>query len=190
MTSSKDQKRLNTSKLHLSDEQLIAIGQVAVRSAELDMAIEATMALLCNMMPQLMIDKISKFSTPKKLDLIGAYFTLHLPKKTKELKEFISAVHGARGERDDVIHRMWLESDNPDIKELWMLAKWPKFKHKRSVTAAWLRGLADRMDRFVWTMNDWYLEAMKEASAHPSQRNALLGKLLQQDSAPTGARKS
>lgn len=191
MTPSEKEKREEASKLHLSDAQLIAIGQVAVRSAELDMNIEATVSLLTKGIPALLVEQTNKFSTPKKLDLIEQYLSAELPAKTKEIREFISSVHNARAERDDVIHRFWIETESPETKELWALDKWPKFKQRRTVNTKWVRALADRLAAYVWTLSDWHLEARAAASSIPLSRpNALRSIFLQPDSPPTEGKPS
>jgi hypothetical protein len=142
-------------KLHLFDEQLIAIGHVAVRSAMLDNIIDFTVEAISKSYPKVMRDESLRFSVQKKLSLITQELVKLIPHHESAITEFISEVHAARKERNDMIHRMWGTTETDYKKILIDMRHWIKQRPPRRVTADKMMALATKMIDLVWELVDW-----------------------------------
>ncbi len=176
MTAEK-QRRREQAKLHLLDEHLVAIGHVAVRSARLDMMIEAWATTLINQLTKTASNRLSSLSTLQKLDLIGEALTKDIPRHKHAITEFVQDVKDARDERSAIMHRVWAQTESQLEKELldpklWTAPKSKRFAARRKVTPTSMIKLAEHMIDLTFEFTDW-----RNCSefAHLRQRGARLG---------------
>jgi hypothetical protein len=143
-------------KLHLLESHLIGIGHVAVRAATLDVMVEATAEILARwrIVPMLK-SKIRNLPTREKLEFIKETFAAAIPTSKHAIAEFTSDVHAALNERNDIIHRIWEGSDDPNVKILAEIRDWMPSKAPKRVTDKTLMALAMRMIDLVWELQDW-----------------------------------
>jgi hypothetical protein len=160
-------------KHHLTDAHLKGIGSVAVRAGMLDVFIESSVEKAAIHLPKILREKASAFSTPQKIDLLGQLLTERMPADAKEIRELISRVHATRSERDDVIHRLWAATEDPNIKALWAQKDGKKIV-KRRVTEQYLVGLAERLTDLIFEISAWKMKKLPEPFPLPLAR---LGKL-------------
>jgi hypothetical protein len=142
-------------KSHLSDEHLIAIGNVAIRSAMLDTMIDFTVDALSKSYPKIMRDTSLRWSVPQKLELIKQEITKLLPKHECAIAEFVGEVKTAREERADVMHRSWGTTDTDDEKMLIELRDWKQQRPPKRTTSAEMMALATKMIDLTWEFVDW-----------------------------------
>lgn len=163
-------RRRELVKSHLSDEHLIAIGHVAIRSSMLDTIIDFTVKELSKSYPKIMRDTSLNWPVPQKLDLIKQEITKLLPKHECAIAEFVGEIKTARNERADVMHRVWGTTDTDKEKMLIELRDWKKQKRPpKRTTAAEMMTLATKMIDLMFELVDW-----KTLSDHVRLRQSAL----------------
>ncbi len=117
MRESKETRRALV-KTHLEDSHLVAIGHVAIRAAALDFLIGVTAKQVAVTYPEMIRKHVNGLSEPKKLSLISEVLSAELPGHKWAIAAFVSDVMDARTERNDIMHRLWKETESAEIKEL------------------------------------------------------------------------
>jgi hypothetical protein len=147
-------RRRELVKSHLLNEHLIAIGNVALRSAMLDTMIDFTIEALSKAYPKLLRDFSLRSPAPQKLELIAQELTKRLPEHESAIDEFIGEIRKAREERADVIHRVWGTTDTDHEKVLIDPRHW-KLRPPKRTTANKMMELATRMIDLTFELVDW-----------------------------------
>jgi len=148
-------------KLHLMDEHLLGIGYVAVRAGQLDHHIEGIVARTAPFFAHTIETLILGLSVPKKLTLIGEWLVTDLPLQKAEIKAFISATHGVRSERDEVVHRAYRKTENDEVKEVFDPLPKGSPRAPRQVTAQYLLKLGERIMEQTRQLDRWTATAFE-----------------------------
>lgn len=166
-TAEKERRRA-AFRLHLLPEHLAAIGQVAIRAAMLDKLIDLTAQQIIRHYPATVRKHLEELTTPKRLDLIKEDLTATMPQFKNAIAEFVSEVHSARYERNDIIHGLWRPTDTPDTKAIVEIRHDAPEKEKRRVTDKTMLALANQMLDLAIEMADWKMcfnQALLQRSA-------------------------
>jgi hypothetical protein len=177
MTIEDRQRRRERATLHLLDEHLIAIGHVAVRSATIDIMIDAWSRTIMNQLTKTARDRLANLSTPQKLDLIGEALSKDIPKYRHAITSFIQEVKDAREERSSIIHHVWEQTESQLEKELldpkiWTAPKSKKTAKVRKVSPTSMMMLAEHLIDLSFEFTDW---GNCSEFAHLRTRGALRG---------------
>ena len=158
ITSKSDKERRRESvKLHLSNEQLMAVGHVTLRSAILDKMIALTADRIAFGLHKTLQKQYRKFSIPQKLSLIQDALAVDLPEHEGALAEFIGEIAVARSHRNQITHSIWRSTKHPETKRLVQLISptHPERVVRRQVTAKSMMELANQMADLTFEMADW-----------------------------------
>jgi hypothetical protein len=161
-------RRRQLVELHLKPEHLIAIGNVAVRSAVLDLMIEITEEYMSKNFPEFRAGRTANLSTPQKLDIIKKALTKQLPQHKHAIAECIRDVNRARDERAEIIHRVWERTDSEEVKVLIDPRHWMKRKPLRRVTSESMMTLATSMIDLAFELSDWKMISSQILMGQPA----------------------
>jgi hypothetical protein len=126
-----------------------------VRAAMLDKLIDLTAKQITRNYSELVRKEIEKFSQPQNVYLIKEALLADLPQFQNAISEFISEIFATRTERNDVMHRIWRQSENPETMVLVEVSHSDPEKEVRRVSAKSMRALADRMLDLAIELGDW-----------------------------------
>lgn len=167
-------KRKATLKLHLTKAQLVAVGQVAIRSGTLDQMIESFTDHITRWDMRPSVRKaVLRFTIPEKVNFFGEWAEHYVRRDRKQaVKDFIGRVHAVRTERNSVIHHIWRPTESADTKDL-VDQKFGLTKSQRRIATKDIADLADRIVALIWELVDWE----EEASLARMRRHALLDQI-------------
>jgi|ERR1700674_3077447 len=149
------ERRRKPFKLRLLDEELIAIGQVAVRAGMLDNLINLTAEQIIERYPPIAAKELDKFNTARRIDLIKETFIAEMPENKNAISEFIGEVCAARSERNDIIHQTWRTTETLEIKALVKVKRRSPEELIRRVTAKGIIALANRLLDLAIELGGW-----------------------------------
>jgi hypothetical protein len=157
--------------LKLDDDHLIAVGHVAIRSAMLDKLIDLTFAQIIGRHPKTIKTELEKSTSPKRINIIKDDLIGNMPENANAIADFISEIFSAREERNDILHRMWRQTETPDVKALVEVTRDAPELLKRKVTAKSMRDTADHLLDLAIELGDWKLRAndalLRRSAASP-----------------------
>jgi hypothetical protein len=142
-------------ELHLQDDQLIAVGHVAIRSAMLDKLIDLTFEQIIRHYPETLRNELDRLSSPKRIKVIQDDLTKVMPGNKHAIHDFINEIFSVRDERNDILHRMWRSTESPEVKILVEVSHDAPELEKRRVTAQSMRATADRLLDLAIELGDW-----------------------------------
>ena len=145
--------------LALMDDDLAAIGQVALRGGMLDNLIELTAEQLIQRQPPVIRKELSKLSTVRKIELIKEALTLDMPECSHAIAEFFSEIGTARSERNEIVHRTWRTTDTDEVKALVRVKHNEPEELVRRVTAESMIALVNRLLDLAIELGDWKMTA-------------------------------
>jgi hypothetical protein len=167
---------------------LIAIGHVAVHAAMLDKLIELTAKQITRRYSELVRKEVEKFSQAQNIYLIKEALLADLPQFQHAISEFVSEIFAARTERNDVMHRIWRQSENPETMVLVEMSHRGPEREVRRVSAKGMRLLADRILDLAIELGDWKMCAsnaqVNRSAASPGMPTPMIAPLLPPRSSP------
>jgi hypothetical protein len=182
------ERRRQAYKLHLQNEHLIAIGHVAVRAAMLDKLIELTAKQITKKYSELVRKEIDKFSQAQNIYLIKEALSSDLPQFQNAISEFVSEIFATRTERNDVMHRIWRQSENPETMVLVEVSHSGPEKEVRRVSAKSMRALADRILDLAIELGDWKMCSnsanLNRSAARPGMHAPTIAPVIPPRSSP------
>lgn len=165
------ERRRKAFELHLLDDQLIAVGHVAIRSAMLDKLIDLTFAQIIRHYQPTLKAEAEKMPSPKRIRIIQDDLTRAMPESKHALADFFSEIFSARDERNDILHRMWRSTESPDVKALVEISHDAAELEKRRVTSQSMRGTANRLLDLAIELGDWKMRfndaRLRQSAASP-----------------------
>lgn len=180
------ERRRKSVKLQLRDDHLIAIGQVAVRSAMFDLLVELTCDQISKAFPNVLQKRTRQFSTPQRMELIEQQLIKQLPRHKNAIEEYFCEARTAREIRSLIMHRVWRNTESDDEKELQEMRDWKPSPHVR-VTAGSMMNLANQFIDLMFELADWKM-FVNAIHIHESARSH--GIRLPQGRPPTPPRTS
>jgi hypothetical protein len=133
-----------STKLHLLDEHLIEIGHVAIRGHQLDSTIQNILIQLSKGLPSRMGIYLTNLPTPQQITLLGDVLISSYPEDKNKIDDLIKKIHGARTERNDIIHSAWSPSGDGESVNLHN-SKNPRTYKREKVVAKDIRVVAERL---------------------------------------------
>jgi hypothetical protein len=167
--------------LHLIDDHLIAIGHVAIRGSQLDALIQSTLISMAGGMPKRIEAYITKLQTRDQIALLQDVLKAIFPADEAAIVEFIKHVHGARNDRNDVIHKSWGKTDDETTVNMVDLAKPHEIK-RHGMRAKDIHAIADRLFSLHMTLHAWsmkWLDMPRPLSLPSSSASPSLGELIE-----------
>jgi hypothetical protein len=153
-TAERDRRRAMV-KLHLSNEHLVAIGHVAVRSAVLDAQIETAFETMARAYPSTVKRRVDSLSQDQKLEVIKETLSRDLERHKYVIADFIAEVAAARDERHAIIHSIWGKTDTDEAKTLLDYRVWKSTRPVKRVTSKSMMALATQMIDLGFELSDW-----------------------------------
>src|SRR5262245_5376417 len=98
----------------LPDEHHYAIAHVATRAAQLDYAIEYCVSAQMRSHKHL----IKRLDVNRLVDLLGPLLRDNFPTRLSEIEKLIEDIKAARAERNEVLHWIWGQADDPGTATL------------------------------------------------------------------------
>lgn len=164
------------------------MGHVAVRAAMLDKLIALTAKQITRKYSELVRKKIDEFSQPQRILLIKETLLADLPQFQNAIAEFVSEIFANRTERNDVMHRIWRQSENPETMVLVEVSHGAPEKEVRRVSAKTMRALADRILDLAIELSDWKMCAnnaqLNRSAASPGMPAPTIAPLIPPRTSP------
>jgi len=158
--SSDKERRRESVRLHLSDQQLVAVGHVTLRSAMLDKMIALTADRVARGLHRTLQKQYRNFSTPQKLSLIQDALVIDLPEHENAIAGFINEINVARSRRNEIAHSIWRSTEHAEVKRLVkLIGPTHPEKELRRVTTSSMMKLADQLIDLTFEMSDWKMLA-------------------------------
>jgi hypothetical protein len=145
-----------STKLHLSDDHLVAIAHVAVRGNQLDTQIQSTLVSMSYGLPERVNAYITGMTVPNQIGMLEQVLKAIFPTEKAKIEKLIGDIRGARKDRNDVIHAGWAKTDNEKLVHLVDLSK-PEEIKRRNVTSRHIHKIADHLfDLFKRIHEYWF----------------------------------
>lgn len=148
----------------LNDDELKAVGEVAVRCAILDHMLEITVDQIAKRYPSSFRDRLVKLQVETMIDGIGEHLAARMPEHRAGIEAMMGEIKTVRARRHDIMHRVWMNSDDPDKKMLVEPRSWKK-KPGVEISVGDMWNLADQVIDLFYELGDWKMLAVKKEMA-------------------------